>query len=73
MLKNQIFNNFHLIKDFIVEYHNAWKSIEIYPRASLIILNQAVYIVQIEQENLFNSLVKEWLERIEYIKHNYKI
>ena len=63
MFKNQFFNNFHLIKDFILGYREAWKSIEIYPRV-FIILDQAGYILQIEQENLFNSLVKEWLERI---------
>ena len=70
MFRNHFFNNFHLIKDFIVEYHDAWKSIEIYPKASFIILDQAVHILQIEQDNLFNSLVKEWLDRIKHIKHN---
>jgi len=44
---------------------------EKYPRASLIILDQAGYILQIEQENLFNLLVKKWLERkLSVIKHN---
>ena len=41
MFKNQIFNNFHLIKDFIVEYRDAWKRIEISPKALFIILDQA--------------------------------
>ena len=47
MFKNQIFNNFHLIKDFIVEYRDAWKRIEISPKASFIILDHAGHILQI--------------------------
>jgi hypothetical protein len=44
---------------------------EKYHRASLIILDQAGYILQIEQENLFNLLVKKWLERkLSVFKHN---
>lgn len=52
-------------QDSIVGYRDAWKIIEKYPRASFIILDQAGHILQIEQEKLFNSLVKEWLDRIE--------
>ena len=44
MFKNQIFNNFHLIKDFIVEYRDAWKRIEISPKASFIILDHAGHV-----------------------------
>ena len=53
-------------QDSIVGYRDAWKIIESYPRASFIVLDCAGHILQIEQEELYNSLVKEWLERIEY-------
>jgi len=47
-------------------YGNGLKS----PKASFVILDQSGYILQIEQENLFNSLVNKWLESIEHSKHN---
>ncbi|MFX1444420.1 MAG: alpha/beta fold hydrolase [Promethearchaeota archaeon] len=54
-------------QDSIVGYRDAWKIIEQYPRASFVILDQAGHILQIEKEKLFNSLVGEWLDRIENI------
>jgi len=54
-------------QDSIVGYRDAWKIIEQYPRASFVILDQAGHILQIEKEALFNSLVEEWLDRMENI------
>ncbi|MFX0004432.1 MAG: alpha/beta fold hydrolase [Promethearchaeota archaeon] len=53
-------------QDVSVGYRDSWKIIESYPRATFAILDQAGHNLQIEQENLFNSLVLEWLERVEY-------
>ena len=52
-------------QDNVVGYRDAWKIIENYPRATLAILDNAGHILQIEQEILFNSLINEWLDRIE--------
>ena len=54
-------------QDSIVGYRDAWKIIEKYPRASFCILDQAGHLLQIEQEKIFNSLVNEWLNRVEQI------
>lgn len=53
-------------QDITVGYRDAWKIIENYPRATFAILDQAGHNLQIEKANLFNSLVIEWLERVEY-------
>ncbi|MFX1378762.1 MAG: alpha/beta fold hydrolase [Promethearchaeota archaeon] len=52
-------------QDVSVGYRDSWKIIESYPRATFAILDQAGHNLQIEQEELFNSLVNEWLDRIE--------
>jgi len=53
-------------QDSVVGYQDAWKLLEAYPRATFAVLDKAAHILQIEQENLFNSLVNEWLDRVEY-------
>ncbi len=54
-------------QDSIVGYRDAWKVIEKYPRASFCILDQSGHLLQIEKEKIFNSLVNEWLNRVEQI------
>ena len=51
-------------QDNVVGYHDAYKIIENYPRASFVILDKADHDLQIEQESIFNVLVEEWLERV---------
>ncbi|MFX1446305.1 MAG: alpha/beta hydrolase, partial [Promethearchaeota archaeon] len=53
-------------QDISVGYRDAWKIIENYPNATFVILDQAGHNLQIEKSDLFNSLVKEWLDRINY-------
>ncbi len=52
-------------QDSVVGYQDAWKIIENYPRATFAVLDKAGHIVQIEQDELVNSLVNEWLDRVE--------
>ena len=52
-------------QDSAVGYQDAWKIVEKYPRASFFVLDKAGYIAQMEQETLFNTLVNEWLDRVE--------
>ncbi len=50
-------------QDSCVGYKDAWNILEKYPRATFAVLDRAGHNLQIEQEELFNSLVSEWLER----------
>ncbi|MFX0104392.1 MAG: alpha/beta fold hydrolase [Candidatus Hodarchaeota archaeon] len=52
-------------QDMTVGYRDAWKIIENYPSATFAILDQAGHNLQIEKANLFNSLVNDWLDRVE--------
>ncbi|MCJ7634287.1 alpha/beta hydrolase [Candidatus Bathyarchaeota archaeon] len=52
-------------QDSMVGYHDSWKILENYPRATLAVLDRAGHGLQIEQERLFNTLVDEWLNRVE--------
>lgn len=52
-------------QDSMVGYKDAFDIIEKFPRASFTILDKAGHNLQIEQANLFNSLMGEWLDRVE--------
>lgn len=52
-------------QDSIVGYKDVWKVVDNYPRASIAILDMAGHRLNIEQEKLFNTLVLDWLSRIE--------
>ncbi|MGN0143719.1 MAG: alpha/beta fold hydrolase [Clostridium sp.] len=66
---NEKFNKPALIllghQDSTVGYKDAFKILDNYPRASFAILDKAGHHLQIEQESLFNSLVTEWIARVE--------
>lgn len=51
-------------QDSSVGYKDAWEVLEQYPRATFAVLDRAGHNLQIEQEELFNSLVSEWLTRV---------
>ncbi|MCX7709923.1 MAG: alpha/beta hydrolase [Clostridia bacterium] len=51
-------------QDSIVGYKDAWRILDNYPRATFAVLDRAGHNLQIEQEELFNSLVREWLLRV---------
>jgi len=51
-------------QDSVVGYRDHWQLIENYPRASFVILDKAGHNLQIEQDVLFNAMVKEWLDRV---------
>ena len=52
-------------QDNSVGYRDQWSLIEAYPQASYVVLDRAGHNLQIEQDELFNALVMEWLERVE--------
>jgi pimeloyl-ACP methyl ester carboxylesterase len=51
-------------QDSVVGYRDHWQILENYPRASFVILDKAGHNLQIEQDILFDALVKEWLDRV---------
>jgi pimeloyl-ACP methyl ester carboxylesterase len=51
-------------QDSVVGYQDALRILDLYPRATFAILDQAGHDLQIEQEQVFNSLVGEWLDRV---------
>lgn len=52
-------------QDNLVGYRDIWKTIENYPRASFAVLDMAGHALQIEQEEIFNVLVNNWLIRLQ--------
>ncbi|QBD76392.1 alpha/beta hydrolase [Ktedonosporobacter rubrisoli] len=51
-------------QDHIVGYRDAWRILENYPRATFAVLDRAGHNAHIEQPELFNALISEWLERV---------
>lgn len=51
-------------QDACVGYKDGWSILENYSRATFAIVDRAGHLLQIEQENLFNSLVNDWLIRV---------
>jgi pimeloyl-ACP methyl ester carboxylesterase len=52
-------------QDHVVGYQDAWRLIEYYPRATFAVLDMAGHNVQIEQVDVFNTLVQSWLDKLE--------
>lgn len=52
-------------QDDCVGYHDLWKIIDNYPRATFATLDGAGHNLHIEQQELFEQLVKDWILRIE--------
>lgn len=57
-------------QDAVVGYKDAWDNLDNYPRATFAVLDKAGHNLQIEQEQLFQALVKEWLERVSNFSEN---
>lgn len=51
-------------QDSYTGYRDAWSILEHYPRATFAVLDRAGHNLQIEQRDLFNALVNEWLDRV---------
>jgi pimeloyl-ACP methyl ester carboxylesterase len=52
-------------QDTHVGYRDGWDILENYPRATFAVLDRAGHALGVEQKALFNTLVNEWLDRIE--------
>jgi pimeloyl-ACP methyl ester carboxylesterase len=51
-------------QDDVVGYTDLFTLTESYPRAAVAVLDRGGHALQIEQAQLFNALVNEWLERL---------
>ncbi len=51
-------------QDCLAGYRDAWRLLENYPRGSFVVLDMAGHGLQIEQADVFNALVGEWLDRV---------
>ena len=52
-------------QDAEVGYQDAWKMVEIFPRATFAIVDMAGHSLSWEQEDLFNCLASDWIQRVE--------
>lgn len=52
-------------QDICVGYQDQWKLVEAYPRATFSLLDMAGHNLQLDQAELFNALVEDWLWRTE--------
>lgn len=51
-------------QDDCVGYKDAWGLLDKFPRATFSVLDSAGHNLQIEQEEVFNSLINGWIERV---------
>ncbi len=52
-------------QDWIVGYQDAWRILERFPRATFVVLDRAGHALPFVQEQLFDQLVLEWLDRVQ--------
>ncbi len=52
-------------QDSVCGYQDAWGIFENYPRGTFVALDRAGHGLSVEQRDLFNALVSEWLDRVE--------
>ena len=52
-------------QDDVVGFRDAWKMMDVFPRATFATLDRAGHMLPFEQEILFRVLAAEWLQRVE--------
>jgi pimeloyl-ACP methyl ester carboxylesterase len=51
-------------QDHVAGYRDAWRILENYPRGTFAVLDRAGHHAHIEQSQLFQALIAEWLDRV---------
>jgi len=46
-------------------YKDSWRILENYPRGTFVVLDRAGHVLAVEQEHIFQTMVNEWLDRVE--------
>ncbi|KUO70583.1 MAG: 2-hydroxy-6-oxo-6-phenylhexa-2,4-dienoate hydrolase [Clostridia bacterium BRH_c25] len=54
-------------QDSSVGYKDAWNILDSFPRGTFAVLDRAGHNLQLEQVEVFNTLVDEWIDRVEEI------
>ena len=52
-------------QDDAVGYRDAWKMMELFPRATFAVLDKAGHLLPLEQGELLRALADDWLQRVE--------
>jgi pimeloyl-ACP methyl ester carboxylesterase len=52
-------------QDSVTGYRAAWRILENYPRSTFAVLDRAGHGLMIEQRDMFNGLMNEWIDRME--------
>jgi pimeloyl-ACP methyl ester carboxylesterase len=52
-------------QDTVVGYRDAWSLMNLYPRATFAVLDRSHHPIPVDERALFDSLVNDWLDRIE--------
>jgi len=52
-------------QDHVEGYRNTWKILESFPRATYAVLDEAGHVLDVEQVQLCQALMSEWLDRVE--------
>ncbi len=52
-------------QDSAAGYHDAWGILENYPRGTFVVLDRAGHGLMVEQRDVVNTLINEWLDRVE--------
>ncbi|MBH5320343.1 alpha/beta hydrolase [Paenibacillus sp. GSMTC-2017] len=55
-------------QDSVVGYKDAWSILDNFTRATFAVIDRAGHNLQLEQEEVFNCLVSEWLRRVDEMK-----
>ncbi|GHO57802.1 alpha/beta fold hydrolase [Ktedonobacter robiniae] len=58
-------------QDHVAGYRDAWRILENYPHATFAVLDRAGHNLPIEQPQLFNALIGEWLDRVRETMQSY--
>jgi pimeloyl-ACP methyl ester carboxylesterase len=52
-------------QDTVVGYRDAWSLMDLYPRATFAVQDRSAHATPVDERSLFDSLVNDWLDRIE--------
>lgn len=52
-------------QDTAVGYRDTWSLMDLYPRATFAVLDRSAHAMPVDERSLFDSLVNDWLDRIE--------
>ena len=55
--------------DDVVGYRDSLRLLEVYPRATFVVLDRGIHLLPVDEGNLVQSLVLDWLKRVEELSN----